>query len=57
MMAVDELTDAGFRRRHDGSWQRSTLTDPEPVSAKPHGLDVIPAAVEMAAWKFRRKDR
>jgi hypothetical protein len=57
MRTVNELADGGFRRRRDGRWERPALTDPEPASAKPHGLAVIPAAVEMAGGRLRGKDR
>jgi glyoxylase-like metal-dependent hydrolase (beta-lactamase superfamily II) len=55
MIAVNELTEAGLIRRQRGeSWDRPTLANPAPVTAKPHGLAVLPAAAEMLRWKLRR---
>lgn len=55
MIAVNELTEAGLVRRQRGeTWERPTLINPAPVTAKPHGLAVIPAAAEMLRWKLRR---
>ena len=58
MIAVNELREAGLvRRQREGSWDRPTLTNPAPVSAKPHGLAMVPAAAEMLRWKLRRAPR
>ena len=39
------------------SWSRPALTNPAPVSGMPHGLALLPAAVEMLHWKLQKKDR
>ena len=55
MLAVNELKEAGLvRRQREESWDRPALTNPAPVTAKPHGLAMLPAAAEMLRWKLRR---
>lgn len=55
MVAVNELEQAGLvRRKRDTRWDRPTLTNPVPVTGKPQGLAVLPAAAEMLRWKLRR---
>jgi len=55
MIAVNELKEAGLvRRQREQSWDRPKLTNPAPVSAKPQGLAMLPAAAEMLRWKLRR---
>jgi glyoxylase-like metal-dependent hydrolase (beta-lactamase superfamily II) len=56
MIAVNELKEAGLvRRPRDGQWDRPVLKNPAPVTGKPQGLAIIPAAAEMVRWKLRRK--
>ncbi len=58
MIAVNELEQAGLvRRKRDTRWERPALTDPEPVTGKPQGLAVVPAAAEMLRWKLHRRPR
>jgi glyoxylase-like metal-dependent hydrolase (beta-lactamase superfamily II) len=56
MIAVNELEEAGLTRRSKHTtWDRPALKNPAPVTGKPQGLDIIPAAAEMIRWKLRRK--
>lgn len=56
MIAVNELEEAGLTRRpREATWNRPTLTNPAPVTGKPQGLAIVPAAAEMLRWKLRRR--
>jgi glyoxylase-like metal-dependent hydrolase (beta-lactamase superfamily II) len=56
MIAVNELKEAGLvRRPREDRWDRPILTNPAPVTGKPQGLAIIPAAAEMLRWKLRRQ--
>ena len=56
MIAVNELKEAGLvRRPRENLWDRPVLKNPAPVTGKPQGLAIIPAAAGMLRWKLRRK--
>lgn len=56
MVAVNELDQAGLvRRKRETRWDRPALTNPAPVSGKPEGLAMLPAAAEMLRWKLRHR--
>ncbi|GGM13803.1 MBL fold metallo-hydrolase [Nakamurella endophytica] len=60
MMAVNQLRELGLRPDDDGAhaaWRRPDLVTPRPPAGTPRGLALVPAAVSMAAWKIRRRDR
>lgn len=60
MMGVNILAELGLRPEHrgdDAPWSRPALENPEPVAGMPHGLAVLPAALAMAGWKLRGRDR
>lgn len=60
MMALHQLEEIGLSKaaeRADSDWRRPDLVNPAVPDARPHGLAMIPAAAEMAAWKLRKLDR
>ena len=54
MMSVNLLAASGLDApQHGHSWRTEPLNNPEPVSGRPKGLALVPAAVEATAWKLR----
>ena len=58
MMSVNLLTAEGLEPPgHGHSWRRVGLDEPQPVSGRPKGLALIPAAIEVTTWKLRTRGR
>lgn len=59
MMATNQLREIGYRPETsavDAPWSRLALENPAPVAGMPHGLALLPAAVEMVRWKAQGRN-